>query len=86
MTDHKQALADKSNKLLDALRRLRATEEAKREVPISTPIFHALANDVDDISREIYRTARDQNRLSDQIPMGTDTIEDVNRSGSEGST
>jgi hypothetical protein len=79
MSEDKRALAGRSNELLDALRRLKATEERKREVPISTPTFHALANEVNATSREIFRIARDQDSLGDELPTGSDTIEDVDR-------
>ena len=79
MSEEKRELAGQSNKLLKALRHLKDTEERKREVPISTPTFHELANDVNATSREIFRIARDQDHLGDEIPTGSDTIEDVDR-------
>ncbi len=79
MSEEKQALAGRSDKLLGALRHLKETEERKREVPISTPTFHELANDVNATSREIFRLAREQDEIGDEIPTGSDTIEDVNR-------
>ena len=85
MSEQKRELAGQSNKLLDALRHLKKTEERKREVPISTPAFHELANDVNATSREIFRIARDQDELGDAIPTGSDTIDDVDRDGADGS-
>lgn len=85
MSEEKRALAGRSNKLLDALRHLKETEERKRHVPISTPTFHELANDVNATSREIFRIARDQDRIGDEIPTGSDTIEDVDRRSETGS-
>jgi hypothetical protein len=79
MSEEKRALARRSNRLLDALRHLKATEERKREVPISTPTFHELANDVNATSREIFRIAREQDHIGEEIPTGSDTIEDVDR-------
>jgi hypothetical protein len=81
MSEEKRELAGQSNKLLDALRHLKAVEERKREVPISTPSFHELANDVNATSREIFRIARTQDRLGDEAPTGSETIEDIDRSG-----
>jgi hypothetical protein len=81
MSEEKRELAGQSNKLLDALRRLKDVEERKREVPISTPSFHELANDVNATSREIFRIARNQDRLGDEVPTGSETIEDIDRSG-----
>lgn len=86
MSELKRELASESNKLLDALRHLKETEERKREVPISTPTFHELANDVNATSREIFRIARDQDELGDAIPTGSDSVDDVDRDGSDGST
>ncbi len=58
---------------------MRDVEKRKREEPISSPKFHALADEVDKSSREVFRLARDQERLGDQIPTGSDTIDDVDR-------
>ncbi len=85
MSEPKRELAGQSNKLLDALRHLKETEERKREVPISTPTFHELANDVNATSREIFRIARDQDELGESIPTGSDSIDDINRDGDNGS-
>ncbi len=89
MTDEKKrALADASNKLLAALRHLRDTEQRKRQLPISSPAFDELADEVEKTSREIYNLARNQDRfgdesedrLADESPGGSETIEDVDRS------
>jgi hypothetical protein len=85
MSEEKRELAGRSNKLLDALRHLKATEERKREVPISTPRYHELEDDANATSREIFRTARDEARLSDEIPTGSDSIDDVERQTGTGS-
>jgi hypothetical protein len=85
--DHeKRALANRSNRLLDALRHMRETENRKRQEPISTPEFHKLANEVDRASREVFRLAREQDEIGEEIPTGKDTIEGVDqRSRAEGS-
>lgn len=80
MSDEKRALTNRSNRLLEALRRLRDMETRKRHEPISSPGFHALAKDVDKTSREIFRLAREQDDLGDQVPRGRETIDDVDRS------
>jgi hypothetical protein len=85
MSEQKRELAGKSNKLLDALRHLKESEERKRGVPISTPAFHELANDVNATSREIFRIARDQDELGESIPTGSDSIDDVDRDDDDGS-
>jgi hypothetical protein len=86
MSEEKRALAGRSYKLLQALRHLKETEERKREVPISTPTFHELANDVNATSREIFRLAREQDEIGEQIPTGSDTIEDVDRRDGDSAT
>ena len=77
MDQDKRKLASRSNRLLDALRHVRDTENRKRHEPISTPKFHELADEVDRASREVFRLARDEERIGDEIPTGTDTIHDV---------
>ena len=88
MTDEKKrALADTSNKLLAALRHLRDTEQRKRQLPISSPAFDELADEVERASREIFSLARNQDRpgdesedrLADESLRGSETIEDVDR-------
>lgn len=83
MTDaKKRALTDTSNKLLGAVRKVRDTEQLKRQHPISTPVFHELAEEVNKASAEVFRLARDEDRLGDESPRGSETIDDVDR-GSE---
>jgi hypothetical protein len=77
MSDAKRQLTDRSNRLLDALRGMREVEKRKRAEPISSPKFHALADEVDKVSRDVFRLARDEERLGDEIPRGSDTIDDV---------
>jgi hypothetical protein len=56
---------------------MREVEKRKRAEPISSPKFHALADEVDKVSRDVFRLARDEERLGDEIPRGSDTIDDV---------
>jgi hypothetical protein len=79
MSDAKRQLTDRSNRLLEALRGMREVEKRKRAEPISSPKFHALADEVDKASRDVFRLARDEERLGDEIPRGSDTIDDVDR-------
>lgn len=88
--EKKRALADTSNKLLAALRHLRDTEQRKRQLPISSPAFDELANEVERTSREIFRLARDQDHLGDESedPLaestrGSETIDDVSNTSGE---
>ena len=77
--DTKRALADTSNKLLGAVRKVRDTEQRKRQHPISTPVFHELAEEVNRASQEVFRLARVEDRLGDEAPRGSQTIDDVDR-------
>ena len=89
--EKKRGLADTSNKLLAALRHLRDTEQRKRQLPIASPAFDALADEVERTSREIFRLARDEDRLGDESEdrtgeesaRGSDTIDDVNKDSGE---
>ena len=92
MSDQKKrALADTSNKLLAALRHLRDTEQRKRQLPISSPAFDELAEEVERTSREIFRLARDQDhlgdesedRVADEATGGSETIDDVSKTSGE---
>lgn len=75
--DTKRPLANRSNKLLEALRHLRDTEKRKREQPISSPGFHELADEVDRTSRRIFSLGREQERLGNESPRGLESINDV---------
>ena len=55
--------ADRSAELLDALRRLKETEQRKRREPISSESFHRLADEVDAISHEVFSIARDERSI-----------------------
>ena len=78
MSDKKKSeLASKSDELLDTLRTLTETEQRKRDEPISSESFHALANEVDALSHEVWSIARDQDFTGERIPSSDETIEDV---------
>ena len=46
-----------TDRLLEALERLRVAEERRREAPFSSPEFYARSRDVERQSREIFRLA-----------------------------
>jgi hypothetical protein len=52
-------------------------EREKREVPISTPEFHRLAEEVEHRARQVYRIASDEEQTGDEVPTGDDSIDDV---------
>jgi len=70
-------LADRSAELLDALRRLKETEQRKRHEPISSESFHRLANEVDAISHEVFSIARDERTIGNRTRRSNDTIDDL---------
>jgi hypothetical protein len=73
----KSELAARSDELLDALQKLKDTEERKRHEPISSEAFHELANEVDALSHEVFSIARDQRDIGEDTEPGDETIEDV---------
>jgi len=75
----KRALAGKSDEMLEALRELKAMEARKRREPISTPMFHMLADDVSAQSRRIFRLAIQGDELGDASERGVGTIDDIAR-------
>ena len=78
MTDqNKTKLAQTSDELLEAVRRLKDTEQRKRQEPISSASFHELANEVDAISHEVFSLARDQRTLGDETRHTDENIDEV---------
>jgi hypothetical protein len=78
MADRKKTeLASRSDDLLEAVQRLKETERAKRQEPISSESFHRLANEVDALSHEVFAIARDQDGLGERIPRSDESIADV---------
>ena len=77
MSQAKRALAGKSDEMLEALRELKATEARKRREPISTPMYHMLADDVYAQSRRIFRIAIEEDQLGDESERGAETIDDI---------
>jgi hypothetical protein len=70
-------LADRSNRLLDAVDELRGLERQKRRETISTPAFHRLADDVKAKSQEIFRMADAQELVGDMVSTQKVSIDDV---------
>lgn len=73
-------LIDRSDEILRALEELRRMEAARRQRPISTPEFHQLAEAITAKSRDIFRIARDQEAIGDELPMGNVSLDEPNRS------
>lgn len=77
MSQAKRALAGKSDEMLAALRELKVTEARRRREPISTPMFHMLADDVYAQSRRIFQIAIQEDELGDESERGVETIDDI---------
>jgi hypothetical protein len=81
MSDPKRALTERSDQMLQALTRLRALESQKRLVDISSPEFHALADEVTEVSRRIFEIAAQQGKLGAEGAPTGESIEDIARDG-----
>jgi hypothetical protein len=67
-----------SDRLLNAIDDLKATERLKRQEPISTPRFLELAEQVTHKANEVSREATQQERQGDQMSAPrSDSIEEV---------
>jgi len=73
-------VADNSDRLMERLTTLKALEAEKRQDPMSTPHFHELAEEVTQISRDIFSLALDQERAGDDLSESQETsINDESR-------
>ena len=79
MTDETQRsrLAAISDRILEAIRALKAIELRKRQATPSTPKYHALTEDSADKSREIFAAAAEQDRVARGLEPGGRTIEET---------
>ena len=67
-----------SDDLLEKMNRLKDLEQRKRHLEVSTPEFHDAADEVADVSTEIFRIARDEQATGNQIDRRQGmTTEDV---------
>ena len=60
---------------------MRTLEEEKRHAPISSPEFHALADEVEAESRHVFGLADAEEAAGDDADRRGDTIEDIVRRG-----
>jgi hypothetical protein len=79
MTDDRQRsrLVAISDRIVEAIRALKAIELRKRQSPPSTPEYHALTEDSADKSREIFAAAAEQDRVAQGLEPGGPTIEET---------
>jgi hypothetical protein len=73
--DDRQRLTDASNALLRAAQRLRDLERRKRTVDISSAEFHALADEIAAVSRDVFNRAHEEAALDDGIERQSRSIE-----------
>lgn len=71
-------IGDDSDKLLEAVAELRRLEKEKRRQELSSPAFHALANEVEQKSRAVFRGAVEERIDGDKLSSrrGT-TIDEI---------
>lgn len=73
--DDRQRLTDASNALLRAAQRLRDLERRKRTVEISSAEFHALADEIAAVSRDVFNRAHEEAVLDDGVERQSRSIE-----------
>ena len=67
-----------SDALLEAVRALHDLEREKRAQKVSSPEFHAMAREITERSRELFRLAAVEERAGDEIESPLDeTTEDI---------
>jgi hypothetical protein len=71
------ALRRDSDELLRAIDDLKAIEQRKREVPVSTPEFHDYADQANAASRRIFEVNDEQFELGEELEEGTPPINDL---------
>ena len=79
-------IAAVSDRILEAIRALKAIEVRKRQLPPSTPEYHALTEASAEKSREIFAAAAEQDRLARSLkPRRPDDRGDLGVRGAAGS-
>ena len=83
MSDTTEQLSRASERLLDAVDDLRATEAKKRDQKISSDEFHRLAEEVTQKSRRLMATASDEEEIGNDTDPVDDSIESASRQREE---
>jgi hypothetical protein len=65
--DAAQEVRETSDALLAAVRKLHDLEREKRAQQLSTPEFHAMAREITERSREVFRLAAVEERAGDEV-------------------
>ncbi len=66
-----------SDELLEAVRKLQDLEREKRAQEFSTPEFHAMAREITERSREVFRMAALEERAGSEVDSPDSTTEDI---------
>jgi hypothetical protein len=72
-----RALPEQSARLLAELETVRELEREKRTKRVSSPEFHALADEILDRSRQVFRYAEREEETGDRTNPGEESIDDV---------
>jgi hypothetical protein len=75
--DPAQEVRQTSDELLEAVRKLHDLEREKRAQQLSTPEFHAMAREITERSREVFRLAAVEERAGDEVDSQDRTTEDI---------
>jgi len=83
MPDTTEQLSAASERLLDAVDDLRATEAKKRDQKISSDEFHRLAEEVTEKSRRLMASASDEEEIGNDTEPVDGSIESASRQREE---
>ena len=75
MTEEQRRVRDDSDELLTAVDELRQLEQSKRGEAMSTPPFHALADEVEHKARRIFEIAAQENVDSEEVEFNGRTTD-----------
>lgn len=72
-----EELAATSEDILEKVDRLRALEERRRRVKISTPEFHRLADEIEIVSHAIFRSAVQESTLAGTVETTDESLAEI---------
>jgi hypothetical protein len=75
--ERRSRLAATSDRIIAAIRALKAIELRKRQSRPSTPEYHSLTEDSADKSREIFAAAAEEDRIARGLEPGGPTIDET---------
>jgi hypothetical protein len=75
-------IARESDRLLEAVGEIRGLEEKKRDVEMSTPRFHKLADRIAERARDVFSYAADEREAGEELTKRQDrSINEVDDEG-----